>query len=117
MAARTLLAILFVAAGALHFLITPIYVKIMPAYLPAPVFLVLLSGAAEMLGGLGLLLPVTRSIAVWGLVLLLIAVLPANLNMALHPEHWPGLPHWLLWVRLPLQLPLIYWALYSSRSE
>jgi uncharacterized membrane protein len=115
---RSILAVLFLVAGVLHFLITPVYVNIMPSYLPAPVLLVQLSGAAEMLGGLGLLLPATQPAAAWGLIALLIAVMPANLNMALHPAHWPGIPVWLLWARLPLQLPLIYWAyLYTHRTS
>jgi len=114
---RYLLAVLFIVAGTLHFLITPVYVNIMPSYLPAPTLLVQISGVAEILGGLGLLLPATQSAAAWGLILLLIAVMPANLNMALHASHWPGIPIWLLWARLPLQLPLIYWAfLYTRRS-
>ncbi len=117
MQVRYLLAVLFLVAGALHFLITPVYVNIMPAYLPAPTLLVQISGLAEILGGIGLLVPATQSAAAWGLILLLIAVLPANLNMALHPGQWPGIPQWLLWARLPLQLPLIYWAfLYTHRS-
>jgi uncharacterized membrane protein len=118
MTARLLLAILFLVAGALHFLITPVYVGIMPSYLPAPVLLVQISGVAEMLGGIGLLVPAANPAAAWGLILLLLAVMPANLNMALHPSHWPAIPRWLLWARLPLQLPLIYWAfLYTHRRS
>jgi uncharacterized membrane protein len=118
LAGRTLLAALFVVAGSLHFLITPVYGNIMPAYLPAPILLVRISGVAEILGGVGLLIPVTQVAAAWGLILLLMAVLPANLNMALHAGHWPGIPPWLLWARIPLQLPLIYWAfLYTHRSS
>jgi uncharacterized membrane protein len=117
-AARILLAILFLVAGALHFFIAPVYVHIMPPYLPAPALLVRISGVAEILGGVGLLVPATQPAAAWGLILLLIAVLPANLNMALHSSHWPGIPPWLLWARLPLQLPLIYWAfLYTNRRS
>jgi uncharacterized membrane protein len=118
MAARILLAILFIGAGALHFVFTPVYVNIMPSYLPAPSLLVQISGVAEILGGIGLLVPAAQPAAAWGLILLLIAVLPANLNMALHTSHWPGIPSWLLWARLPLQLPLIYWAfLYTQRGS
>jgi uncharacterized membrane protein len=117
MAGRILLAILFIVAGALHFLITPVYVNIMPSFLPAPTLLVQISGVAEILGGIGLLVPAAQSAAAWGIILLLIAVLPANLNMALHASHWPGIPPWLLWARLPLQIPLIYWAFfYTHRS-
>ncbi len=115
MPARLLLAAVFVIAGLLHFLLTPLYVSIMPDYLPAHRLLVLMSGACEILGGLGLVFSFSRQAAAWGLVALLVAVMPANLQMALHPEHWPKIPAWALWARLPLQLPLIYWAwLYTG---
>ncbi len=118
MSGRILLGVLFLVAGALHFLITPVYVSIMPPYLPVPTLLVQISGVAEMLGGLGLLVPATQPFAAWGLILLLIAVLPANLHMALHPGHWRAIPAWLLWARVPLQVPLIVWAfLYTHRRS
>ena len=89
----------------------------MPPQLPYPNLLVHISGACEILGGLGLLLPATRTLAASGLIALLIAVLPANLYMALDHAHWLNIPQWLLWTRLPLQLPLIAWAwLYTRRS-
>ncbi len=116
MIGRTLLAILFVIAGSLHFLIPQAYVKIMPLALPAPLTLVYLSGIAEIFGGLGLLLPLTRHAAAWGLMTLLIAVLPANLNMVVDHTRFASIPLWALWLRIPLQLPLIYWAwLYTRR--
>ena len=118
MPARIILGLLFFVAGTLHFVITPVYANIMPSYLPAPTLLVQISGVAEILGGVGLLIPATQPAAAWGLILLLMAVMPANLNMALHPEHWPRLPVWLLWARLPMQLPLAYWAfLYTRRPS
>jgi uncharacterized membrane protein len=113
---RIAMGALYLVAGGLHFVLTPAYVRIMPPALPDPVLLVEISGVCEMLGGLGVLLPPTRRAAAWGLIALLIAVFPANLHMALHPELFPGLPVWLLWLRLPLQLPLIAWAwLYTRR--
>jgi uncharacterized membrane protein len=116
---RTVMGALYIAAGALHFLITPRYVAIMPPYLPAPRLLVLISGAAEIAGGVGVLLPIAalRQAAAWGLVALLLAVMPANINMAVHPGAFPGIPIWVLWLRLPLQLPLIYWAWRYTRGQ
>lgn len=114
---RILLATIFLIAGVLHFVFTPVYVGIMPAYLPAPKLLVQISGAFEILGGLGLLIPITRPAAAWGLVALLIAVMPANINMALHPQPWSAIHAWLLWLRVPLQLPLIYWAWLYTRTR
>lgn len=74
--------------------------------------LVLVSGLAEMAGGLGLMIEKTRVWAGWGLVLLLVCVFPANVNMALHPGR---LPVSLVWLRLPLQPALIWLAWWAGR--
>ena len=114
---RFLLGVVFVGAGAMHFVATSVYVKIMPPGLQDPRLLVQLSGVAEMLGGVGVLIPQTRRPAAWGLVALLLAVLPANVYMAMDHARWPNIPEWMLWVRLPLQLPLIAWAWsYTARQ-
>jgi uncharacterized membrane protein len=78
---------------------------------------VLISGFFEVLGGVGLLLARTRRAASYGLVLLYLAVFPANINMVVHPELGRGLPEWSLWARLPLQFVLIAWALWAGGAE
>jgi uncharacterized membrane protein len=114
-----LLGSLFVVAGALHFLAPGTYERIMPPYLPLHRELVYLSGALEILGGLGMLSERTRPVAGIGLVLLLLAVWPANLQMLLdarasdRPSWWIGL----LWARLPLQLLLILWVWRASHPR
>jgi uncharacterized membrane protein len=115
---RWLLTIFMVAAGANHFIAPDAYVGMMPAELPAPLALVYISGVAEILGGLGLILPTTRKLAAWGLVALYIAVLPANLNMAINHLRLgtSEVPTWALWARLPLQGVLIAWAWWFTRS-
>jgi uncharacterized membrane protein len=89
----------------------------MPPYLPAHRDLVALSGAFEVLGGLGVLPRATRAAAGWGLMALLVAVYPANLHMALHPERFPSLPVVALYARLPLQFVFIAWAYWATRPE
>jgi uncharacterized membrane protein len=113
-----LIAILFVCAGILHFVRTPVYLRIMPPYIPWHFAMVLVSGACEVLGGVGLLIPATRRIAGWGLVALLIAVFPANLYMAMDPAHSgaAGFSAALRWGRLPLQVVLIVWVLWASKG-
>ena len=115
--ARCLFGLGFVAAGLNHFLMTAFYVSIVPPYLPYPSALVVVSGLAEI--GLGALLLFRRwaPLAAWGLIALLIAVFPANLHMALHPEQFPYAPAALLWLRLPLQAVLIAWAYWHTRPE
>ena len=116
--ARVLMGGLYVVAGVGHFVATRLYMSIMPDYLPAHRELVLLSGVAEIAGGVGVMVPQTRRAAAWGIVLLLVAVMPANVWMAQHAECYPSVPLWAIWLRLPLQLLLIWWAwLYTRRRE
>lgn len=117
MAGRIALGFLFLIAGVFHLVMPGIYMKIMPPVLPYPLALVYLSGVLEMLGGIGVVMPGTRRAAAWGLIVLLLAVWPANFYMAMVPERFPGVPHWALWARLPLQVPLIWWAwVYARRG-
>jgi uncharacterized membrane protein len=118
MIGRTLLAVLFFVAGSLHFLIPAVYLKIIPPWLPAHLAILYISGAAEILGGLGLIFPPTSRAAAWGLVALLIAVLPANIYMATAHLPAPGImgQSWAQWLRIPLQLPLIFWAWLYTRT-
>lgn len=104
------LALLFVAIGVLHFVVPGFFVGIVPGWVPVPALAVALSGVAEIAGGVGLLFDRTRRLAGWGLLLLLVAVLPANVHMlqqALASDP-PASSLWLamLWLRLPLQ-PLL----------
>ena len=115
MAGRMVMGVLFIVAGALHFVLAKVYLGIMPPLLPAPLLLVYVSGAFEVLGGVGLLVPATQRFAAWGLIALLVAVWPANVYMATIPEHFPSIPGWALWARVPLQIPLIWWAWQYAR--
>jgi len=103
-ALRALVGPLFVVAGALHFTRTRWYEAMMPDYLPAHRALVYASGVAEMAGGAGLIVPAARRPAGWWLIATLIAIFPANVWMAQHPERYrvPGGRATLL-ARLPLQ--------------
>lgn len=112
-----LIAVLFVVAGAFHFVRPGLYARIVPPFLPFPMALVYISGVAEILGGIAVLIPSLRAWAGVGLIALLIAVFPANLYMAFGPER-AGLgvaPVW-LWLRLPLQLVLIAWVWWATRA-
>jgi uncharacterized membrane protein len=81
--------------------------------------MVLASGAAEIAGGVGALVPSLRRPARWWLIGVLAAVFPANVHMAMNPDEIKGLPdipRWLLWARLPLQLLLIAWVIRATRE-
>jgi uncharacterized membrane protein len=101
----------------MHFLVPGPYRAIMPPYLPWHAGLVALSGVAEMAGGIGLLVPWTRRAAGIGLILLLLAVFPANVEMLVrYREQGAGaFAQLLLWLRLPLQAVLIWWVWRVSR--
>ncbi len=108
--------VLFIAAGANHFVITDFCAGIIPPYLPCHRELVYVSGVAEVVLGALLLIPRCRIVDAWGLVALLIAVFPANLHMALNPDAYPTFAPTLLWLRLPFQGVLIAWAYWLTRA-
>jgi len=116
---RWVLALLMIGGGINHFLAPAPYVAMMPEALPWHLELVYVSGVFEILGGLGLLIPATRRLAAWGLIALLLAILPANLNMAINhlPLAGKHVPQWALWARLPLQAVLIAWAWWFTRPD
>jgi uncharacterized membrane protein len=113
---RHLLALLFVTAGALHFVIPDVYVKIMPPYLPYHRGLVYLSGACEIIGGLAVLVPALRRAAGYGLIALLVAVFPANVHHLTANVAKEGMTpfSWLLVARLPVQLLLVAWVYWCT---
>ena len=115
--ATRLLGPFFIVAGTLHFLRPRPYEAIVPPYVPRPREVVAVSGAAEIAGGVSALSPRRRTFTRWWLTALLVAVFPANVHMALHPDRIRGLsiPRWLLWARLPLQPVLVAWVWRGTR--
>jgi uncharacterized membrane protein len=105
---RAVLGVTFLVTGALHFLRPRMYEAIMPRYLPAHRELVYASGAAEIAGGAGVL--TGRRLAGWWLIATLLAIFPANVEMAVHAERFRRVPEPLLWARLPVQGLLIAWV-------
>lgn len=106
---RVLLAVLFVGAGVAHFVRPGSYIAIVPPIFPAPDVLVAVSGVAEIIGGVALLIPRLRRAAGIGLIALLFAVYPANIYMATHdiPAGDLRLPWWAHAIRLPFQFVLV----------
>ena len=114
-ALRILFGFFFVVAGVTHFTNQAFFTSIVPPYLPWPVALVVLSGLAEIGLGGALLVRRTSQWAAWGLIALLIAVFPANLHMASHPELYPATSPTALLIRLPIQGLLIVLAYWFTR--
>lgn len=111
-----LMGLLYLAAGVNHFLNADFYLKMMPHPFPYPMYAVYISGIAEILLGAGVLFNSSRKWSCYGIIALLIAIFPANINMALHPQSW-DIPLWVLYARLPLQLVLIWWAWQVSKNN
>jgi uncharacterized membrane protein len=109
---RFLLAICFIIAGTFHFIGPAPYLAIMPPYIPWPQEMIAISGVAEILGGIGTCFRVSRAAAGWGLIGLLIAVFPANLQAISTGMVVAGhaVPAWMLWARLPFQPLFIAWV-------
>jgi uncharacterized membrane protein len=114
---RRILGGFFIGAGLNHFLSPRFYEAMVPPSLQDErKRIVLLSGVAELLGGLGVLIPSTRRLSGVGLIALLAAVFPANLYMAREPERFKKVPRWALYARLPLQPLMMLWAWRATRS-
>ncbi|MEQ8524276.1 hypothetical protein [Gracilimonas sp.] len=113
---RYFIGAIFILAGLLHFLKPGIYISIMPDYIPYHKAMVYISGVAEVIGGIGFMIPELRTYAAWGLILLLIAVFPANIDMAWKgfKNHGLTLYTWLLIGRLPLQFLILYWVYWAG---
>jgi uncharacterized membrane protein len=111
------MGLFYVLGGLNHFLNTDGYVAIMPDYLPWHVQLVWLSGVAEVALGIAVLIPATRVAAAWGIILLLIAIFPSNLYVAMNDlSYFGNEPNTVLnWVRLPFQILLIGWAYWYTK--
>ncbi len=117
------MAVLYVIAGVMHFVVPELYVQIVPPFFPGRLALVYLTGLAEIALGLGLLHPRTRRLAAWGIIVLLILIFPANLYMATSGVVIEGTPgggdpsELVRWGRLPIQAVLIVWAWWYTRPE
>lgn len=114
---KWLLGIGFVLAGFNHFRDPAFYLNIMPPYLPWHLFLVYLSGVIEIILGISLLIKRLQPYAAWGLILLLLAVFPANIHMAMNTELYPEINATFIYLRLPIQFVIIAWAFWFTRKD
>lgn len=103
----------FFIGGIMHFAATRAEASVVPPYIPWPVAAVLVSGVAELLGAAGILLPRVRRASGIGLFLLTVAVTPVHIYMLQRPELF-HVPLWALWLRLPIQLALLWLILWST---
>ncbi|HEX8639056.1 MAG TPA: DoxX family membrane protein [Pyrinomonadaceae bacterium] len=114
---KWIFAVSFVLAGVNHFVNPDFYLRMMPPFLPAPLFLIYLSGFFQISLGVLLLVPRFSRRAAYGLIALLIAVFPANIYMAANPHLFAEFSLAALYARLPLQLLFIVWAFWIAKNE
>jgi uncharacterized membrane protein len=117
---KFLLGVFMIFAGVRHFTHPDFYLQLMPPYIPAHKLMVDLSGVAEIVLGIGLLVPVPRvsQLSAWGIIALLIAIFPANIHVFLNrAEIFPDVPDALHFIRLPLQGIFILWAWWFTRPS
>jgi uncharacterized membrane protein len=115
-AAAVALGALLLTTGTRHFASPRGFESIVPRFLGSPAFWVRLSGVGELACAVGLLIPRTRRAAGWALAALFVIVFPANIDMAVHAWHGDG-SKVVAYLRLPLQAPLVLWALYIARGR
>lgn len=109
----------YIWIGVSHFYNTAFFLKIMPPQFPFHLASVYVSGFFEVVFGIGILFEITRRYASWGIILLLIAVYPANIYLAFNEEAQQaiGISSFLAsWVRLPIQFVLIALAYLASKN-
>ena len=107
-----LMAGMYVVAGMAHFIFPKAYLRIMPRYLPSHKLLVILSGVAEIVLGIGLCFEETRNPSIYGIILMLIVFLLVHFYMLSGEKASAGIPKWILILRIPLQFGLMYWAYF-----
>ena len=105
-----LMSAVYLFAGLTHFIFPGIYRKVVPDYLPWHGPIVYVSGAVEIALAIALLIPVLQSMAAFGVISLLILVLPVHVEQFRRKEARLGFPLWVVIARQPIQLLLIWWA-------
>jgi uncharacterized membrane protein len=115
---RRAFGVFFIFAGAMHFVRPGFYLAIMPDWLPAHRELVAASGVAEIAGGAATLIPATRQAGSWFSIATLLAVFPANVDMAINADDYPDVPGGAaaLYARLPVQALFVAWAYIAGKD-
>jgi len=114
---RWIFSFILIGVGLCHFIKAEFFIPLIEDLLPFPEVLVYLSGALEILLGIGLLLPKFQQVCGIFIAILFILYLPIHYRMAVSPQSFEGIPNipWLLWSRFVFQFALIWWALWCSK--
>lgn len=104
------MAILYIAAGIMHFIKPKMYLRIVPRYLPHPKLLVIASGIVEIVLGIGICIPFFKDFSIYGIIAMLTVFLLVHFYMISGEKASAGIPKWILMLRIPLQFLLAFWA-------
>jgi len=104
------MALIYFIAGIMHFVRPKMYMRILPGYLPGHKLLVTLSGIAEIILGIALCFPATKTWSIYAIIAMLTFFLPVHFHMLFGKNASMGLSKWILILRIPLQFALMYWA-------
>lgn len=108
------MALLYIIAGINHFRKPELYLKIIPPFITNKKFVSEFSGVIEILLGIYLCIPIFSSLAARSIMIVLVLIFPANIYMVVNKKASLGLPKWILYLRLPIQFLLIFWAYQYS---
>lgn len=106
------MAFMYIIAGFFHFVKPKVYILVMPSYIPYPETMVFISGLVEIILGVGLFFQSTKSVSIYFIVLMLLAFFTVHIHMLQSKKASRGIPNWILWLRIPLQFVLIWWAIF-----
>lgn len=117
MVSLVVMAAFYIFGGVNHFRNPDFYLAIMPPYLPWHGAAVFWTGVAEILVGIGVLIPATRKVSCWGIIALLVLFMPVHVHMLVNADQFPDAPVAFLWLRFPIQLLLGVWAWWHSKTD
>jgi uncharacterized membrane protein len=104
------MAVFYILAGINHFRKPDVYYKIIPPFLTNKKFINEISGLLEIMFGIYLCIPIFSNLAAISIIILLALIFPANIYMLINEKASLGFPKWLLYLRLPIQFILMFWA-------
>lgn len=104
------MAVFYILAGINHFRKPDVYYKIIPPFLTNKKFINEISGLLEIMFGIYLFIPIFSNLAAISIIILLALIFPANIYMLINEKASLGFPKWLLYLRLPIQFILMFWA-------
>lgn len=107
-----IMSFMYIALGIMHFIKPKPYTVMMPKYIPAHKAMIFWSGMAEVALGIALLFEQTRVLAIWGIILMLTIFLTVHIDMLTNTKIKGKVPRWFIWLRLPMQFGLMYWAYF-----